>query len=447
MFTLPNDVTHIAQTLHKNGYKAYIVGGSVRDVLLGNEVYDWDIATDALPEQVSRLFDRVIPTGIDFGTVSILLNSITYEVTTFRKDGRYVDGRRPENVSYSKNIEEDLSRRDFTVNAIAYDPITKQIIDPFNGREDLEKKIIRAVGDPLERFAEDGLRVMRACRFAAKLNFLIERDTLSAIGERLNVFKMVSIERLHDEIVKMLSSDKPSIGFEYMRETGLLAEIIPELMKCFGVEQPKEFHAYDVYNHCLYSCNNAPKDNLEVRLAGLFHDIAKPDSKVEETFYNHDILGAEMVEQILRRLKFSNENIKKVAGLVRNHMFNYTSEWTDSAVRRFINRVGRDNLKNQFLLRVADMKSMGKDPNYSYIIELHVVELKGRIDKIIEQDDALAVKDLKINGNDLIEVLEIQKGPNIGKVLNHLLDQVIETPSLNEKEVLLDLAKKFISPQ
>lgn len=438
MFELPKNVLFICNKLYENNFKAYVVGGSIRDLIIGKPVYDFDIATNATPHEVTSLFEKVVPTGIDFGTVTVILNGENFEVTTFRSEDRYTDGRHPDKVSFAQSIEDDLSRRDFTVNAIAYDPITKKIIDPFNGQADLKAKIIRSVGDPISRFKEDGLRPMRACRFAAKLNFEIEENTFNAINKTLDIFKKVAPERIHDEIVKMISADAPSIGLEYMRKSGLLEIIIPEVLEGIGIEQPKPYHVYDVYYHSIYSCDYGPKNNPILRLALLFHDIAKPRCKKEMTFYNHEKVGATMAEDILKKLKFSGSDQEYVENLILNHMFNYDSTWTDSAVRRFIKRVGIDNIKDLFSLRKADMRAMNKDADSDYL-----KELSNRIKKVIDDENALDVSHLKINGQDIMDILKIGPGPKVGEALNYLLEKVIDDPSLNEMEKLTDIVRSI----
>ncbi|OGC05570.1 hypothetical protein A2526_05900 [candidate division WOR-1 bacterium RIFOXYD2_FULL_36_8] len=431
---IPSSVKHIIKTLKSNGYKAYLVGGAVRDLLLKNKPNEWDITTDALPKDVSMLFDKVVPTGIKYGTVTVIIKRETFEVTTFRKDEKYVDGRHPSNVKFTQELKEDLSRRDFTINAMAYDPLDNELVDIFGGQKDLKHKIIKAVGDPVERFSEDGLRPVRACRFAASLDFKIENKTFAAISKTLKIVKKVAAERVCDEIKKLLKAKKPSIGIENMRNSGILELFIPELAKSVGVKQPEPYHKYDVYWHSLYSCDAVPKENLIVRLAALLHDIAKPECKDGEKFYNHDQVGSDVAIHILRRLKFSNEIIDSVANLVENHMFNYESSWKDSAVRRFIRRVGRENLPDLFVLRLADCSAMGRKIDNGYL-----KKLQKRIDKIIKDENALHVTDLKINGEDVMRKLKIKPGPNVGKVLNDILERVIEDPSLNDKKILLDM--------
>lgn len=432
----PRGALYILEVLQNSKHRAYFVGGCVRDLLLKKQPAEWDITTDATPIVVQKSFEKVIPTGIGFGTVTVVLDDGSYEVTTFRSEEIYSDARHPDEVKFTKSLEEDLSRRDFTVNAMAYDPFSKEFVDKFGGQKDLKNKVIRTVGNPEERFNEDGLRPMRACRFAAKLDFKIEEKTLEAIGKTLERAKMVAPERVHDELVKMLSSEKPSVGIEYMRRSGLLRLYIPELEACFGVEQPREFHKYDVYWHSLYTCDSLPKEKYALRLAGLFHDIAKPPCKVEMTFYNHDSKGVEMAEISLRRLRFSNDDIDYISNLIKNHMFNYTSEWSDSAVRRFMRRVGVDHIEDLFFLRVADIKAMEKE-----LVQENLPELKKRIAKVIEEDNALDVSGLKINGDDVMKVLGVSPGKRVGEVLNFLLEKVLDDPALNERETLLRMVE------
>ena len=437
MINVKRGAAIIIRGLKAQSFQAYLVGGCIRDALLGKAPEEWDITTSARPQQVAKLFKKVIPTGIEYGTVTILLDDGRYEVTTFRADERYVDGRHPSNVVFTDDIHKDVSRRDFTINAIAFDPETEQLIDDFEGQKDMKDKTIRTVGSPADRFREDGLRPIRACRFAAQLDFEIDQATLEAIPKTLEIVKKVAPERVHDELVKMLSADRPSIGLEYMRQSGLLQLIMPELAAGFGVEQPPEFHPYDVYRHSLYSCDAAPKNNLVVRLAALLHDIGKPSCKEGFTFYNHERVGTEMAEQIMRRLKFSNDEIEKVKNLIINHMFDYSSQWSDAAVRRFIRRIGGlGNVKDLFLLREADAKAMKNVIGIDYLSEL-----QRRIDKVVEEENALHVTDLKVDGNDVTQVLKIKPGPKVGQVLNNLLEKVLDDPKLNERETLLELIR------
>jgi tRNA nucleotidyltransferase (CCA-adding enzyme) len=439
MFNIPEEPKNITSTLQKAGHQAYFVGGSLRDLLIGLQPDEWDITTSAKPQEVQKLFPKVIPTGIEYGTVTVMVGNRSYEVTTFRADEKYIDGRHPSNVVFTNDIHQDLSRRDFTINAMAYDPSANQLIDDFNGQRDLKKKSIKTVGDPIKRFSEDGLRSVRACRFAAKLNFNIEKKSFSAIAKTLEITKKVAFERIHDEIVKLLKSDKPSIGFELMRKSGLLTLIIPELVACYKVKQPRKFHKYDVYWHSLYACDAAPKGNINLRLAALLHDLGKPSCKVDDTFYNHDKVGEKMAEVVLKRLKFSNDNIKLVCNLISHHMFNYTSDWSDAAVRRFIRRIGGiNNVSDLFTLRNADTQAMECEIGSSYLIEL-----QKRIDKIIKEENALHISDLKIDGKDVMDTLKIGPGPKIGEALESLLEKVLDDPKLNERSKLLECLKKY----
>ncbi len=435
---IPAGALKIIKVLKENGHQAYLVGGCIRDLILTIPIEEWDITTSAKPDQVSELFSKVLPTGIEYGTVTIILADGQYEVTTFRSDERYVDGRHPANVTFTDDILKDLSRRDFSMNALAYDPLTEQLLDEWAGQKDLKKGLIRAIGNPAERFSEDGLRSVRACRFASKLEFEIEKETFAAISKTLEITKKVAPERIHDEIVKMLKTKKPSIGFELMRKSGLLKSILPELEDCYGVKQPRKFHKYDVYWHSLYSCEAADPSNLALRLAALLHDISKPECKEGFHFYNHDRIGAKVAKEILQRLRFSNAEIAKVINLIKNHMFNYESSWSDAAVRRFMRRVGVGNLEDLFALRAADTKAMERE-----IEDAYLEELKSRIQKVIDEEQALHVKDLKVDGKDVMKVLNIEPGPKVGEVLNALLEKVLDDPKLNEREILLKLIKTY----
>lgn len=435
----------VVATLRNAGYECYLIGGSVRDLLLGREVRDYDFATDALPKEVMRLFRRALPTGIKHGTVSVLVNGISFEITTYRSDGTYIDGRHPDTVTFSKELRIDVERRDFTINGLAYDTMTQTIIDYVNGLHDIRSRVIRTIGDPVSRFREDGLRPIRACRFAACLKFTIDEETFAAIPETLDVASKVSPERIRDELVKILESEKPSLGIEYLRRSGLLAFILPELDKCYGVDQNR-YHMYDIYTHSIYSCDAAPAHQPMIRLAALLHDIGKLPTKQagddgDPTFYNHEVIGAKMVRRIMKRLRFSNDQIETVTNLVVNHMFHYTDEWTDGAVRRFMRKVGLENIDNLFTLRMADRKGNGARRGLPAPIE----RLKKRIERIIEEENAFSLKDLAINGTILMEELSLEEGPMIGKILNDLLEAVIDRPELNDRDLLLEKAREFLA--
>ncbi len=437
------EIKAICATLTGNGYECYLIGGSVRDLILGIPVYDYDFATNAYPEEVMKLFKKVVPTGIKHGTVTVLMHYAHYEITTYRADGKYSDGRHPDTVVFSKTLKEDVERRDFTINGLAYDVSTNEVIDYVGGMRDIEKKIIRTIGDPLQRFSEDGLRPYRACRFAAKLHFTINRETLEAIPQVLDIAKKISVERIRDEMKKILETDVPSVGFEYMRVTGLLDLCLPELAQGFGMEQNK-YHMYDIYYHSIYSCDAAPREKPMVRLAALLHDIGKVQTRREGsdgdyTFYNHEVISSKIARKIMRRLKFSNDEIEYVTNLIVNHMFHYTNDWTDGAVRRFIRKVGFDNLDDLFLLRIADRCGNGLREG----LPEPIWKLKKHIHKVIEKDNAFTVKDLDIDGHIIMEQLKVKPGPIIGKILNELLEKVLDNPELNKQDILITLAKEI----
>ena len=439
MIQVKAGAAEIVKGLKARGFAAYLVGGCVRDSLLGLAPSEWDLTTSARPAEVMALFPKTIPTGLDYGTVTVLLADGQYEVTTFRSDANYADGRHPGSVRFTGDIHQDLSRRDFTINALAADPETGRLIDDFGGQLDLKNKIIRSVGDPVARFLEDGLRPVRACRFAAKLEFTIEDKTFAAIAQTLPIVKKVAAERLHDELVKMLGAARPSSGFELMRRSGLLQLILPELAACYGVSQPPAFHKYDVYWHSLYACDAAPPGDPVLRLAVLLHDIAKPACQAGETFYNHDQAGAAMVENILKRLKFSGHDIERIANLIANHMFDYTDKWSDAAVRRFLRRIGGvNNVADLFAVRRADVEAMIKTNNGDYLREL-----QNRIDQIVAAENALNVNDLKVDGHDVMQALNLLPGPRVGQILSGLLEKVLDDPDLNEREILLAMLKAY----
>jgi poly(A) polymerase/tRNA nucleotidyltransferase (CCA-adding enzyme) len=445
---IPDDVSKtvlsIIKKIRERGFECYLIGGSVRDLILGRSIYDYDFATDALPEEVMKMFRKTVPTGIKHGTVSILSDEGQFEITTYRSDGTYIDGRHPDSVSFSKELRIDVERRDFTINGLAYDPLSGEIIDHVNGIQDIENKIIRTIGDPIMRFTEDGLRPIRACRFAAKLNFVIEENTFKAMTETIDAVRKVSKERIRDELMKILESEKPSTGIEYLQKAGLLEIFLPELAECYDVSQNR-YHIFDVYYHSIYSCDAASKERPLIRLAALLHDIGKvptrqPGVDGDFTFYNHEVVGSKMARKIMKRLKFSNEQIEIVNNLILNHMFHYTDEWTDGAVRRFIRKVGLDNIENIFTLRMADRKGNGARKGLPAPIE----RLKKRIDHVIEQENAFSVRDLDINGNVIMNEFDIKPGPIIGKILNELLEMVLDNPELNEREKLIAKAREML---
>jgi len=433
-------------TADKN--EIYLVGGAVRDMLRGKKIHDWDLTTNALPEEVTAIIKRaggkVIPTGIKHGTVTIFYKNKSAEITTFRTESDYSDGRRPDNIYFTSSVEEDLSRRDFTMNAIALRLPDGVLIDPFKGEADIKAKIIRCVGDARERFSEDGLRPLRAVRFAADLGFKIEQRTLDAIAPSLPVSEKVSWERVRDEIDKILSSPAPSSGFRLMEKTGLLKLFLKELAFCRGVEQ-KGFHQFDVLDHCLLACDFAAQKEYshELRLAALFHDIGKPSSREIDkdgifTFYRHEEISAKMTRALMERLKYPNAVIDKVCHLINEHMFLYEDKWTDAAVRRFIARVGEENLQDIYSLRRCDTYGFsGKASNFNSINLF-----SKRIDGVLAKGNAFSLKDLAVNGNDLMEE-GIPGGKIMGIILKELLETVLDDPGQNTHENLLEIAKRI----
>lgn len=443
------------KVFEKHNFSAFLVGGAVRDIFLKKTASDFDVATNATPQDVMKMFNTVIPTGIEHGTVTVHFNDLQIEVTTFRTESGYSDGRHPDSINYAATIEEDLSRRDFTMNAIAVNLSNGKIVDPFNGKKDIKNKIIRTVGNPFERFMEDGLRPIRAIRFSSKLGFIIEEKTFLEISKPqiLQKINSISIERFRDEFEKILLTKTPSIGLNLLEKTGILYNFIPEFLECKNCIQGdfRAFHKFDVINHLFYACDGAV-EKLNIRLAALFHDIGKPQAKKVQnenneekyTFYNHEIIGEEITRKILTRLRFSNEMINNVCHLVKEHMFHYEPDWTSSAVRRFIVRVKKENIEDLFDLRIADMFGMNNLPvqiKYNESINL-LLEFTERIKNELSKQNALTVKDLALNGNDLIN-LGIPKGKQIGFVLNELFNCVLEDPKMNNREDLEKVVKNL----
>jgi len=467
--SIPKEIKRIADVFQEKGFEAYAVGGCVRDLLLGKKPKDWDIATNALPEQIQEIFPESFYEN-KYGTVGVKTDSADealkiVEVTTYRVDEKYSDKRHPDEVRFTGNLREDLARRDFTINAMALRPDSGrpgvkhnfEIFDPFSGQEDLKNGIIRAVGDPRERFNEDALRMMRAVRFAVQLDvklvsqavkpgsigFTIEEKTAQAIQKNANGLEMIAKERINDEFNKILMSDRPDQGILMLHDLGLLQYIIPELEKGVGVAQNRH-HIYTIFEHNVLSLKFAAqkKFNLAVRLAALLHDIAKPQTKRGEgpdaTFYNHQMLGARTAAKILSRLRYSREMIDRVANLVYNHMFVYDiGAVTEAGVRRLLRRVGPKNINDLLAVRIADRLGSGVPKAQPYRLR----HFQYMVEKV--QRDPISVKMLKVNGNDLMKLLEIQPGPKIGAILDTLLAEVIEDPAKNEKEYLENRAKEL----
>jgi tRNA nucleotidyltransferase (CCA-adding enzyme) len=410
-----------------------------------SSISDFDVATSARPEQVMALFRRVIPTGIQHGTVTVLLGKEQYEVTTLRGETSYSDGRRPDSVYFVDDIRDDLARRDFTINAIAYDVIEDRLIDPFDGLSDLRSRVLRAVGNARERFDEDGLRVLRAARFVATLELELEPETERAIEPSLGSYRKVSPERIRDEWLKTMKADRPSRAFEVMREHGLLAITAPELLESVGCVQNR-YHAYDVWGHALACLDRCPKDPV-LRVAGLLHDIGKPrtrafSEKTEDyTFYDHERVGAEIVAPMLTRLRFSTEERDHITLLVRHHLICYDASWSDAAVRRWLRRVGPELTSDLYLLAEADVRAKGKDPAPD--LE-QLINLQQHVKRVVDAGAALNLRDLAIHGRDLAIELGLPPGPRYGEILRTLLDEVVEDPSRNERSTLLERARALI---
>ncbi|MSP24828.1 MAG: HD domain-containing protein [Myxococcales bacterium] len=443
---IPPDVIGICQRLRDKGKRGWIVGGCVRDLLRGREAKDWDLATDARPEEVSRFFAKVIPTGLQHGTVTVLIKGKPYEVTTLRGEGEYRDGRRPSEVVFIEDIVQDLARRDFTFNAMAIDPLARTLIDPFDGQRDLAAKVVRAVGVPVERFAEDGLRVLRAARFAASLECEVEPRTLAAMAEprALATFAKVSVERVHDEWMKTMSAVRPSVAFELMRHSGTLQLSCPELVETVGCEQNK-WHGYDVWGHTMAVLDACPPDAV-LRLAALFHDVAKPrtrefsDKTGDYTFYGHEVKGAELADTILRRLKASTEDRKRVVHLVRHHLVCYSPEWSDAAVRRFIQRVLPERVEELIVLARADAAGKGR------VVEEELAmleELRVRVATVVAAGMALKVGDLALDGRELMAELGIAPGRLVGEIQRALIELVTDEPEANTRARLLSAAREL----
>ncbi|MGC8851674.1 MAG: CCA tRNA nucleotidyltransferase [Minisyncoccia bacterium] len=475
---IPKEILEIIDKLQKANFEAYLVGGCVRDLLLKKQPKDWDITTNASPEVIQKLFPDSIYEN-DFGTVLVKTNSQlrelkTVEITTFRREGKYTDKRHPDTITFAKTLEEDLSRRDFTINAMAMEIRTKDresrikknripvihsfkfqiqnskfynIIDPYNGRKDLKNKLIKAVGDPQKRFQEDALRLMRAVRLSCELNFQIEENTLKAIKNNAHLLKFIAPERIRDEFIRIINSFNASQGILLLQETNLLKQFIPELEQTIGVTQNKH-HIYTVFEHLWRSLDYAAKKNysLEVRLASLFHDIGKPLVKKgegkEATFYNHEIVSAKITRQILTRLKFPSAIINTVVTLVRYHGFVYDPLiTTDAAIRRLLMKVKSDNIL--FLAQVRESDRIGSGCPKALPFRLrHFLFKVEKVQKQLKGEEP-SLKILKLNGNDIMQILNIKPGPKVGMILNILLEEVLNDYDKNNREYLTKRVKEL----
>jgi tRNA nucleotidyltransferase (CCA-adding enzyme) len=444
---VPEEVMFVLRGLRSAGKQGWLAGGAVRDLVRGKGAQDFDVATDALPDEVLKLFKRVIPTGVQHGTVTVMSGDHPVEVTTFRGEGPYLDGRRPSSVTFLGEIEGDLSRRDFTVNAMAWDPLAGVLRDPFGGQEDLRRSRLRAVGEPIDRFREDGLRPLRAVRFACTLRLALTPKTRRAISESLDVFAKVAMERVRDELVKLLvRGAPPSRGLRLLQRTGLLERIAPELLEGVGFAQNR-YHQWDVWRHTLQVVDAAQADPI-VRLAALLHDVAKPRTAVpkegapgENTFYDHEHRGAKLTAEMLARLKLPKKEIDRIVLLVDEHNWHYLPEWSDATVRRTLARIGVADLPALWALRRADLTGRGRHVEEGLANQ---AEAEARFAREIENASALKISDLKIGGEDVMQALKIPPGRAIGQVLGRLLERVLDDPQLNSRETLLRLLPEVL---
>lgn len=441
-YELPESVENIFNVFRQAKFEIYAVGGAVRDLLMGKETKDWDFTTSATPEEILNLF----PDGFydnTFGTVGILQrDGVIYEITTYRTERNYSDRRHPDVVKWGQSLEEDLARRDFTINAIAFDG--QNFVDPAWGQRDIQGRLIRAVGDPQKRFSEDALRLLRAIRIATELGFLIEEKTFQAIKESAPLIQNVSGERIKEELFRILKSKYPFEGFTLLRNSGLMSEILPELEKGFEIPQksPGRHHVYDVGTHSLLSLKHCPSEDPLVRFATLLHDVGKPvtfrkDEKGVSTFYNHEIIGASIMRNVAERLRFSKKEKEKLVALVRWHQFTVDEFQTDASIRRFIRRVGSEYLREMFDLRIGDRLGGGCVNATSW-------RLRKFMARTIEvQKHTPSVKDLKVNGHDVMKELGIRSGPKVGQILNILFQEITEDSSKNNREYLLERIRSF----
>jgi poly(A) polymerase/tRNA nucleotidyltransferase (CCA-adding enzyme) len=438
---VPADVERVVARLVAAGHEAFVVGGCVRDALRGIDPHDWDVATGATPDEIQRVFRRSLYLN-RFGTVVVRQGDHEIEVTTYRVEADYADHRHPASVAFTDSLHEDLSRRDFTMNAMAWRPGLEgkpgELVDPFGGQRDLDARLVRAVGEPRERFTEDALRMLRAVRFAALLGFTIDPRTAAAIRDSASLAKTLSGERIQQEMVKILSGPRPSVAFRMLSDLGLLAVVFPELEIAKTIPQDKAV-AQDVFEHSIATADATPPDDLVLRLAGLLHDIGKPETYADGHFHQHEFVGEAKARDILRRWRFDKETVTQVTHLIRHHMFWYQTDWTGSAVRRFVRKVGLENIPALFALRRADNIGSGARSPRMYALEA----LWERVQEEIRAASAFSLKDLQIDGNDVMTELGIPPGPRVGRILNELFERVTDDPSLNTRERLLEIVRQL----
>ena len=448
---IPREVAAVADTLENAGFEAYLVGGCVRDLLIGKTPKDWDITTNARPEQIVGLFSETYQNN-EFGTVGVVNEDVedetlkVVEVTPYRTEGAYSDARRPDTVEFSDSLDDDLKRRDFTVNAIAYRLKGGALVDQFEGEEDIKRKRVRAVGSPTERFAEDALRMMRAIRLAVELNFVIDTETMAAISENAPNLGRISNERIRDEFVRILESKQPMQGIVFLEKLGLLEYIAPDLLRGIGVDQ-NQAHKYDVYEHLLRTMQHgADKDwPFDIRLAGLFHDISKPETrkwskeKNDWTFHGHEVVGARVTKKVLKELKFPRETVERITKLVRWHMFFSDPDVvTLSAVRRMIVNVGEENIWDLLRLRICDRVGTGRPKAQPFRFRKY----KAMVEEALR--DPISVKMLKINGDRIMEMTGEKPSKKLGFVLHALLEEVLDDPAKNTAEYLEKQASELL---
>jgi len=440
---IPEKVIKIIKIFQENKAEIYIVGGAVRDLLLDRQVKDWDFTTNLTPDEMKKLFPKNSFCNNAFGTFSIVDGEEIFEITTFRTERGYSDSRHPDEVAWGKTLEEDLQRRDFTINALALRLVDgkPELIDLYNGQKDLKDKLIRTVGEADERFKEDALRLMRAVRIAGQIGFKIEEKTLKSIQNNAKLINNIAGERIRDELFKILLSPTPSNGIELLKISGLLKEIIPELLEGENVSQ-KGHHIDDVWTHNLKTLNNCETNNPITKLAALLHDVSKPAVMVgdgeDRTFHNHEVKGSRVALSIGKKLKLSNKELDQLFKLVRWHMFTVQETQTDKAVRRFIRNVTLDYIDEMIALRRGDRLGSGaKETSWRWeLFKQRIVEV---------QKQPFAVKDLKVDGKDVMEILNIKPGRRVGEVLNAIFKEVEEKPEMNEREILLEKIKEFIN--
>ncbi|MDO8637989.1 MAG: CCA tRNA nucleotidyltransferase [Candidatus Daviesbacteria bacterium] len=439
---LPEEVKNILDLFKKQNFQIYIVGGAVRDLIMGKTVVDWDFTTDAKPEEIIKLLPDSFYDN-KFGTVGLETKLGIFEITTMRKEGMYKDFRHPEKVGWTNKIEEDLARRDFTINAIALSA-DNQLVDPFNGQKDINDKLIRSVGEPVKRFEEDALRLMRAIRLATQLGFEIEEKTFQAIQTSSHLINNIAWERIRDELFKILASNQVYEGLIKLKEVGLLQIILPELDKSFGIVQegPKHDRVYDIGEHSLLTVKHTPSNDPVVKLAALLHDIGKvetvkTDSTGNVTFYNHDVVGGKLVLQIAKRLNLSKKQTDKLYCLVRWHLFTVDERQTDAAIRRFIKNVGLENVEDMMALRIGDRIGGGTQKAVSWRMDM----FGQRIKEVLKKPFSIA--NLKINGNNIMKELNIKPGPKVGQILQKLFEEVLEDSSKNNREYLVERIKRL----